>query len=357
MSHSPRPPVAVVVIGRNEGRRLDRCLESLAGAADTIVYVDSASSDRSVEHARLAGAHVVELDPASPFTAARARNAGFQRVVAIDPEVEFIQFIDGDCMLQPGWIDTALRALAERGDVAVVCGRRRERFPEASVYNRLCDVEWDTPLGIARACGGDALMRAEAFRRVGGFDDLLIAGEEPDLCVRLARLGYRVLRLDAEMTLHDAAMSHWTQWWKRAVRTGHTTADLLAKYGAAPEHRRARRALSALFWAVAVPSLWLTSVAWSVAGSNAIPVVVATCVAALAYAHLLARIRRRYMRAGRSLADARAYAYSCVLAKFPETWGMVSSVGGRMSGRTARWIEYKDDDRQPITGGAGADPS
>jgi hypothetical protein len=131
---------------------------------------------------------------------------------------------------------------------------------------------------------------------------------------------------------------------------------LLAKYGAAPEHRRARRAFSAIFWGIGVPALWLSSVAWSIASGSATPVLAATAGAMVAYTYLLAKIRRRYTRAGRTPADARAYAYSCVFAKLPETWGMVSSIAKRASGRTAHWIEYKDDP-QTIAGGAGADPS
>lgn len=341
--------VAIVVIGRNEGERLKRCLDSLAAGAHTVVYVDSGSTDRSLERARAAGARVVELDLSLPFTAARARNVGFEHMMEVAPRTEFVQFVDGDCTLHVGWIDTAVRALREQRDVAVVCGRRRERFPEASVYNRLCDVEWDTPVGIARACGGDALMRVEAFRRVGGYDPAMIAGEEPDLCLRLARQGHRVLRVDAEMTLHDAAMTHWRQWWQRAVRTGHTTAELLAKYGPAPEHRRARRALSDVFWAVALPIAWLACAAWTVASASFIPIAAASMALALAYAFLLARIQRRCRRAGRSRADARAYSVSCALAKWPETWGMLVYVARRASGRTARWIEYKDDPREADT--------
>lgn len=342
MSFIPSRAVAIVIIGRNEGQRLPRCLESIARTADTVVYVDSGSTDGSVECALNAGAHVLELDASAPFTAARGRNAGFERALELSPAVQFVQFIDGDCTLRSGWIEAALRAMRARDDVAVVCGRRRERFPEASVYNRLCDVEWDTPVGLARACGGDALMRVDPFRRVGGFDDRMIAGEEPDLCFRLSRLGYRVLRLDEEMTLHDAAMSHWTQWWKRALRTGHTTADLLVKYGAAPEHRRARRALSAVCWAVALPIGWLGCLLWSISSGSAAPVAVASLAVAFAYSYLVAKIRRRLRAAGRSSADARAYALSCVLAKLPETWGMACSVAERVTGRTARWIEYKN---------------
>ncbi|HZM01358.1 MAG TPA: glycosyltransferase, partial [Planctomycetota bacterium] len=254
MPGPPQSVVGFVVIGRNEGARLRRCLASLEGAGP-VAYVDSGSSDGSPDLARAAGALTAELDRSAPFTAARARNLGLQRLLAARPESEFVQFVDGDCELRPGWIEAGLAALRDRPDVAVACGRRRERFPEASVYNRLCDIEWDTPVGEAAACGGDALMRVAALASVGGYDPTMIAGEEPELCLRLRRRGWRILRLPAEMTWHDAAMTRWTQWWRRALREGHVTVEFLVRYGPDPGHGRLRRALSALGWAAGPPLL------------------------------------------------------------------------------------------------------
>lgn len=341
----PITDTGIVAIGRNEGDRLRRCLESLPCRARTVVYVDSGSTDGSLALARAAGAHVVELDMTAPFTAARARNAGFERLMELAPGTEHVQFVDGDCELNPSWLATALRVMRDQPAVAVVCGRRRERAPEASVYNRLCDVEWDTPVGEARACGGDALVRTRAFRLVRGYDPGMIAGEEPDLCLRLSRAGFRVMRLDAEMTLHDAGMTRWTQWWQRAVRTGHTAAELLAKYGAAPEHGRLRRALSAIFWAVLYPSAWLLLLLRAAVTGEGLALAAALIAPAILYAWPFARARHASLRAGRSRADARAYAISCVLAKWPETWGILLYLARRIIGRDARWIEYKDGPR------------
>src|SRR5262245_21767803 len=169
-------PVGVVAIGRNEGERLQRCLRSIAGKVQAIVYVDSGSTDDSVDFARSVGAEVVELDLFKPFTAARARNAGIARLRELNHDLELVQVVDGDCEIMDGWLERAVRELNENADVAVVCGRRRERFPEASVYNKLCDMEWNTPIGEAEACGGDALIRLPAFRQVGGCDELILAG-------------------------------------------------------------------------------------------------------------------------------------------------------------------------------------
>ncbi len=332
----------IVAIGRNEGERLRRCLASVSGEGHTVVYVDSGSSDGSSELAHAAGAHVVELDMSSHFTAARARNAGFARLMEVAPDTEFVQFIDGDCELDSAWLATAADALRERPAVSVVCGRRRERFPDASVYNGLCDVEWDTPVGESNSCGGDALMRARAFELVGGYDPGMIAGEEPDLCLRLKRRGFQILRLEVEMTLHDAAMTRWTQWWQRAVRTGHTAAELLAKYGPAPEHLRMRRALSAVLWAVCVPLVWLALAAGALFTGNPFLIALALCAPLPLYARLFVRIRQRCRRAGRSSALAGAYAVSCILAKWPETWGMLLYSVRRLLGKQPHWIEYKD---------------
>jgi glycosyltransferase involved in cell wall biosynthesis len=176
----------IVAIGRNEGSRLAACLRSIRDFVPAIVYVDSGSQDDSVALARGAGADVVELDLRTPFTAARARNAGFTRLIELHPDLEFVFFVDGDCEVADGWMSAAVAFIREHADVAVVCGIRRERYPQRSIYNRLCDIEWQSaPFGDTKACGGDALIRTLALQKAGGYDAALICGEEPDLCIRL----------------------------------------------------------------------------------------------------------------------------------------------------------------------------
>ena len=233
--------LAAVVIGRNEGDRLIRCLASLKGHFASIVYVDSGSTDGSVTVARSAGAIVVELDMTVPFTAARGRNAGVTHLFSHNIDPDFIQFIDGDCELHPSWIDTASAFMKGAPDVAVACGRRRERNPEGTIYNWLIDLEWNTPLGEADACGGDALVRSEALLAAGGYNPDLIAGEEPELCLRLRQAGWKIWRIDAEMTLHDADIRRFGQWWLRMRRGGHSYAEGAFLHGATQERYLDRR--------------------------------------------------------------------------------------------------------------------
>lgn len=211
--------IGIVAIGRNEGERLVRCLASIPAGAPT-VYVDSASTDGSPEKARAAGAIVHALDMTRPFTAARARSEGAEVLFERFPNTAYVMFVDGDCEIEPGWLSTATEFLTAKSDFAVVGGRRRERHPEASFYNALADYEWKQPAGETESCGGDAMMRAGAYRDVGGFDARMIAGEEPELCSRLRAAKWRIMRLDAPMTIHDAATFRFGQWWKRGVRSG-----------------------------------------------------------------------------------------------------------------------------------------
>ena len=228
---SAKPVIGVVAIGRNEGQRLVDCLDSLIGKVDAIVYVDSGSDDGSQAMAREKGVHVVDLDTSIPFTAARARNAGFERLRELQCDLNYVQFLDGDCTIAAHWIATATAYLEDHPKVAVVCGQRRERFPEVSVYNMLCDLEWDTPIGQADACGGDAMIRAEALTQIHGYNPALIAGEEPEMCARLRQADWTIWRIDHDMTWHDAAMTRFGQWWKRAVRAGHAFAEVAAIHG------------------------------------------------------------------------------------------------------------------------------
>lgn len=253
--------VGAIVIGRNEGERLRLCLQSVKRELKCVVYVDSGSSDGSAHLARSLDVPVVELDPREPFTAARARNAGMAELQRRYPDLQFAQFLDGDCELESGWIAAGLSFLQANANVAVVCGRRRERNPDASVFNRLCDMEWDTPVGDALSCGGDALFRVGTFNEAGGFVPTMIAGEEPDLCFRLRQRGWRVVRLNELMTTHDAAMFHPRQWWQRAKRSGYADMEANVRRGRF-ERQLKRRVWSNLLWSLPLawpfwPLLWM----------------------------------------------------------------------------------------------------
>jgi len=328
-----RADITVVVIGRNEGERLHRCLESVRNQIDCVVYVDSASIDGSVELAGSMGAHVVELDASAPLTAARARNAGFAFVVESVADAEYVQFVDGDCEVAPGWLEQAAEFLDEHSEYGLVCGRLRERHPEASIYNRLCDLEWDRPAGDIDCCGGIFMVRVAAFVEAGGFDVALRAGEEPELCHRLRQHGWQLHRLDCDMALHDAAMTRFSQWWHRSVRCGEGYATI-CRSGSRTGRLYRRQRASALLWAVCLPGVGLAALAASfwLPWLWLISLLALTALGAQGW-----RIFRQRRQCGTPPAPSALYATFCLLAKWPQAWGILrkSVAVERHSGRNS----------------------
>ena len=324
--------IGVVAIGRNEGERLRRCLASVAGRVGAVVYVDSGSTDGSAAMAREMGAEVLALDMSVPFTAARARNAGFARLDEVLPGMVYVQFLDGDCAIAEGWLEGAAQALDAKPSLTLVCGRRREIEPQATIYNAWCDREWDTPVGEASASGGDFMIRAEAYRSVGGMDETLIAGEEPEMCLRLRRSGAVIERLGLEMTQHDAAMTRFGQFWKRAKRFGHAAFEGAWRYGRSEERYCIGQVRSILLWAA-----WL-------------PVVI-VFIAVFTYGwglllfgvYLLQwlRLTRRHRREGLDPRQARWFAWFLVVGKFAEMSGGWRFLRNKFTHKQNTLIEYK----------------
>jgi GT2 family glycosyltransferase len=240
-----------------------------------------------------------------------------------------VVLVAGVCAGADGWLAAAAGFLAGHPDVASVCGRRRERFPERSIFNQLCDIEWDAPAGQTKACGGDVMTRMVALEAVGGYRDASIAGEEPELCVRLRAAGWKVWRLAAEMTAHDAAMTRLSQWWKRSVRTGYTYAEGAALHGSAPERHKVRESRRAWLWGLCVPVGLLAGAAllgpWLLWGFLIYPFQMLRLYLGAAYP---ARIRAWW-------------AFFTVAGKFAEAAGQCRYLALHWSGRRAHLIEYK----------------
>jgi GT2 family glycosyltransferase len=333
--------IGVIIIGRNEGERLRASLASALGKTAATVYVDSGSTDGSARLAADMGAIVVALDDSSPFTAARARNAGFAKLIEIHPNLSFVQFLDGDCELAPDWLDRALAAIQADAKIAAVAGRRRERNPGHSIYNRLMDLEWDTPIGPARSIGGDALFCAAAFQAVGGFNGALIAGEEPELCLRLRKAGWKILRLDAEMSRHDAGVLRFSQWWRRQIRSGWGAMDVDSRLPRHGEHLFTKMLTSSRIWTIIwlLAFLVISAVVASLAGGYA-GLFVAAAVAVTWPAQAL---RIAWQARSRGLASSIAIWHGglTMIGKWAMLWGQLRWLLDRAAGRQRSLIEYK----------------
>jgi glycosyltransferase involved in cell wall biosynthesis len=330
--------IGVIVIGRNEGKRLGKCLESVTGTSQTVVYVDSSSGDDSVVTARTAGAEVVELDMSASFSAARARNAGFARLLQCQPEVKFVQFVDGDCEIAQDWLAAAARVLSSRPELAVVAGWLNERHPEASIYNRIGEVEWNfSGAGEVGSVGGVFMVRREAFESAGGFNESLTACEEPELCLRLRQKGWVLLRLEQRMAWHDLAMTRFSQWWTRQVRNGYGSAHAGRHFDLAKYRRNNFRVKIWAAWLVMMPVVGLAA---GIAAGAATGWLAALSMFAIWPAQIV-RIAVRDARRLNSRTLALAYAFFVMSAYFPQMVGQAKYLMDRIRGRSNRLIEYK----------------
>ena len=325
--------IGVVLIGRNEGERLVRSLESVIDGSRRVIYVGSGSTDNSCEAARVRGAEVVELDLSIPFTAARARNAGFQTLRQHHPQVEFVQFIDGDCEVMEGWLEAAAQTLAQHPEIVAVCGYRRERYPEQSAYNRICDVEWQMgSVGEVTQFGGDVMIRAQALEAVGGYNDQVIAAEDDEVAVRLRQAGGKILRIDRVSTLHDADIHQLSQWWKRAVRCGYGFSQVSYLHGAPPERKFVRDVQRTLLWGLGLPLLALIL---------AIPSHGLALLLLARYPLSAVKITWATQKQGYSQAESIAWGMSCAVSAFPNVLGVMKFHLDRLQNKQHQIIEYK----------------
>jgi GT2 family glycosyltransferase len=324
----------VVVIGRNEGERLLACLRTLLPQRRPILYVDSGSSDASPSNARALGVAVLELDPSRPFSAARARNEGVQALVKEHPTLSFVQFLDGDCILAPGWLDAAEAALRIDDRCAIVFGHLEERYPNASIYNLLCALEWRSPSGPVENCAhvvGITMVRRSVFESLGGFNADMIAGEDPDYSVRVGLAGHSVRKLDVMMASHDADMHRFSQWWKRTVRAGHAIGQRAQVHARDASRDGVKERRSTCFWGLLLPAAII--VATPVTGGWSLLLLGGYLV----LGWRIATFRRGL---GDSAREAHLYAAFTVMAKFANAVGLLKYHFNRLRGRI-RIIEYK----------------
>jgi glycosyltransferase involved in cell wall biosynthesis len=299
--------LGIVVIGRNEGDRLIKCLYSVLKSKVPVVYVDSQSTDNSVNEAASLNVTTVVLNTSKPLSAARARNEGFNKLIQDHPSIEYIHFIDADCELAENWFPTAIAELDKQKQVAVICGRLHEKYRNQTVYMRLCDMDWYRPPGVIDACGGIATYRREIFQHLKGFNETLLAGEEPEFCLRIKQNGGSVLCIADDMGTHDSAMVFFSQWWRRCVKIGFGYKNGVDWGGYSKQYK------SAIIWGGLIPFIIINGLLWT----N-----YSLLLLLLYPIQILRIILQPYKDNNLSIYDKGIYALFCVLAKFPEIQGI-----------------------------------
>jgi len=323
-----------VIIGRNEGERLKAGLGAIQKLCpqSPVVYVDSGSTDDSVVYVKSVKVDVVVLDMSIPFTAARARNAGFAHLLDENPSLRYVQFMDGDCELLPGWVMAATETLEDHDKNAIVSGRRVEKFPEASIYNTLMDIEWNTPIGETLAVLGDMCVKVSVFKEVDGFNEQIIAAEDDDICLRVRHAGYSVFRLGANMSQHDANIMQLSQWYRRSKRGGHGYANIYHIHGSGPEKYFRRELLSIALWGGSVPLAFI----FFLLINPTIALLIFTI-----YSLFITKTVFRRLKMGDSVNVAFAYGLLIFTGKLPELIGAFQYWKNQLLCRKHQLIEYK----------------
>ena len=188
--------VSFIVIGRNEGWRLEKCFNGIYTFVQAehiadyeVLYVDSKSTDGSVELSKRMGNEKTLLITGE-CNAAIARNIG-----AKEAKGDILFFIDGDMELLPGFWSSVVKE-----------GEMVYPFVSGIEKDVLHDNDWNYVETQVRrnlnggkdyyevTTGGLFVIDAELWRMVGGMDNRFKRSQDQDLGFRLTKNGYKLLR-------------------------------------------------------------------------------------------------------------------------------------------------------------------
>lgn len=321
------PEIGVVIIGVNVERYLADCIRSVQsanypGELLKFVYVDGGSQDASTRiAAEFENVAVIELNDRHP-TPGRGRNTGWQYLAT-----PLVQFMDADTVLDPSWFERACAALDD--STAAVCGHRREKYPQKNAYHRFTEMEWHYETGPCRYFGGEALVRRSVLEATGGFDENLVAGEDPELSYRIRLNGWRILRIDAPMSVHDINMTTLRQYLKRAYRSGYAYAEIALRFIRNPEKLWLKESIRILAKA-------LLPIALVIAGVLTGNTWWGLLLGLLILLRPLINIGRMKQESQQPWSFVLLYAGHTALVVYPQFWGMARYFWGLATGRPLR---------------------
>jgi GT2 family glycosyltransferase len=210
--------VAVVIVSFNTRDELVRCLASLrvVGIPLEVVVVDNASADGSADEVRRGFPDVAVIANATNEGYAKANNRGWRATSA-----PLVMLLNSDTEVRQGAVETLVATLEAKPDVAIVGPRtvgtggriQVSSGPDLTPLREwrqrrlVLGVKKGDPRVLAKAealyssphepvwvSGSCLIVRREALAAVGGLDeDFFLYEEDVDLCVRVRRLGHRVL--------------------------------------------------------------------------------------------------------------------------------------------------------------------
>jgi len=220
--------ISVIIVNHDGEAHLGRCLESLGGSGTEVLLVDNASRDGSVGFVqdRFPDVQVLEQEENLGFAAAN-------NLAAARAGGEALLLLNADAWLEPGALGLLEAALDDRPEIGLVAprlrypdGRRQFSWsPARGVFGEVLQKALNPfeaqawPHGslvrlLARLVGKPwytaacVLVRAEAYRAIGGFDEtFFMYFEDVDLCLRLEAAGWRLAQEPGAVVCHAGGVA------------------------------------------------------------------------------------------------------------------------------------------------------
>lgn len=209
--------ISFVIPTLNEIKTIEstlQCLNAYSGEHEIIIS-DGNSKDGTVEVARNYTDKVIVYDKPQRQTIAMARNMG-----AAAARGEYLVFLDADVVIPDinDFFATAEENFRRNERLLALTGRYKVLPDASTAADRLMFTMLalqfrfqNNLLGVGGAGGEFQMMLADAFRRVGGFNERLAAAEDMDLFRRLSRVGRT--RFEPDLTVyHTGRRAHTVGW-------------------------------------------------------------------------------------------------------------------------------------------------
>ena len=272
-----------------------------------------------------------------PLTAARARNAGFEYLRSALPHLEFVQFVDGDCELVPGWSEMAERFL-QRARRHRSCLRSKARTLSRKIRSIIgCVIRSGIRLSAAPMPAAETpCFESEHSKTWADLIQLLLPAKSRNSAYDYESVAGKSGASTSEMTVHDAAMTSFNQWWKRTARGGHAYAEISALHASSAARIWQWEKMRAMLWGAVLP---IIVVAGAMVSKLAL-------IGALLYP---AQICRTAVRRGANKLSSWRFSTFMLIAKFAEMQGIARYWQSQISGRRPRRVDYKEFERRQLS--------
>lgn len=216
---SDKPVVTVIVPVYNSRGVLESCLNSILGAMASfgkaeLILIDNGSTDGSYEFLRDRHAGDARLLQQTRGTIASLRNCGAQIANG-----EFLCFIDSDCVISPRHLRNAMGVFNTVNPAATGC---KCSLPSSATW---VEETWQKLHARTRdgfinyLNSGNFIIKRDVFRKIGGFNENLVADEDADLGQRMEAAGFRTYECHELAAIHLRNPKNLRDFfWKEAWR-------------------------------------------------------------------------------------------------------------------------------------------